>query len=168
MIFVPSVPSTGTMFLVNLLVRHNQEVVWLHHDDNGVIDLALKERTITPLRDPGLVLCTWIDNKIGRKHILDRLSLWESVVAYDEAMKIEYVPVDLKHHRDVALQSLNLNLMTDWKPVNSTGVYKVRKEYLNGEVSRIDPLYWKKLKDLSPALRPLLERVGYRALPWWL
>lgn len=164
--FVVSVPSTGTIFLVNLL-KQVGDVFWQHHGDTNTIGYVRDYRTITPLRDPGLALCTWLDGGLGRRHILERLSLWECVVAFDEACEIEYMPVDLPGHREAALQALNLGIETNWLPVNSQPNYMIRRQYIEGDVSRINPLYWKKLKELAPLLRPLLERHGYQDLLWW-
>lgn len=158
--FVVSVPSTGTIFLVNLL-KQAGDVFWLHHGDIGTFEYARDYRTFTPLRDPGLALCTWLDDRLGHRHILERLSLWESLVAFDEACNVSYVAVDLR--RD----NTGLGLKTDWLPVNSKPDYRIRKQYLEGDVSRIDPFYWKRLKALEPLLRPFLERQGYQNLLWW-
>lgn len=185
MIFVTSIPSTGTNFLLSLLGPHesihelpkkikrgekHHSVVFthLHQTYNHIIlEYAQKYRTIVPLRDPLAAATTWASRySMGWQEAKNRFLSWHQLAQLDKKANIEYLPVDLPR-RDEALAKLGLSLETDWHPVNQSPPHPLKAQYRAGRIPDLPEKYLFALQDVEESIRPLLEREGYKDLLWW-
>lgn len=186
MIFSPSVPSTGTNFLLGILggeawdlfetlrgktingkppdvaILHLPTAAWLWEK---VETFALTHRTIIPLRDPLLSVATAL--RVGQRDPMLNILGFEDIVTLDALTEVEFLPVDLPGVREAALESIAPGVVTNWLPVLSQGDYPLKREIAAGNVSSIPAGLWRALCSREARLRPLLERVGYRNLLWW-
>lgn len=191
MIFVPSVMSTGTNFLLGLLggeAWHLLEIldgklingrrpdiatIHLRHKDwqesefilPTVKAFAMGHRTIIPMRDPALSVITALQSQ--KYDPMLRLFGFDDVHELTTLTQVEFLPVDLPGIRDQALQAILPGAKTDWKPTNSLGDYRLKLMYQNDIASAIPQELWEALRRREGRLRPMLERIGYRDLLWW-
>lgn len=191
MIFVPSVMSTGTNFLLALLggeawnlfeildgklingKRPDVATIHLRHKDWQESDwmwptikaFAMGHRTIAPLRDPALSLITAVHS--GKYDPMLRLAGFRDLVELDALAGVEFLPVDLPGVREEVLAQILPGVVSSWRPANSLGDYPLKRRYLAGDADALPSRLWFELRAAESRLRPLLERVGYRGLLWW-
>jgi len=178
MIFSPSVPSTGTNFLLGVLGGEAwnlfeifegktingkpPDVAILHLRAEGrwpeIETFAKIHRTIIPLRDPLLSVTTALH--VGQRDPMLNILGFEDIVKLDAITKVEFLPVDLPEHRTAALELIAPGTVTNWRPVLSAGDYRLKREVAAGDVSSIPADLWSALRSREAVLRPLLERVG--------
>ena len=148
--------------IVHLRYKYSTEADWQWRTIKA---FAMGHRTIVPVRDPLLSVITAI--QIGKHDPKLRVRAFEDLVELATLTKVEFLPVDLPDHREATLERIKPGAKTNWKPSNSIGDCKMKRDYHEGEVEDIPDDTWSYLLSREVILRPMLERIGYRDLLWW-
>ncbi len=132
MIIVPTIPNTGTHFLLDLLGVQPKGMLW-NYQVNGIeyghiypewkrhfLPLIENNLTLIPLRHPFVVAKSWADRGGNPYEMID---MWDLLVDEIDPLNPVYLPIDSYVTRNGYLNALNirtgLRLKTDWAPVGA-------------------------------------------------
>lgn len=132
MIVVPTIPHTGSMFVVQHLLGHlprirnpkrGDGVFFAHvYPERMAEILSLRDHpAIVPIRNPAAVAMSWK----GQGWDLSQLwVLWDEMLKVHKAFSPYYLPIDhvSREARLAEINELGLKLKTDWPIVASKGL----------------------------------------------